>query len=151
MGNSLHISDRISAHRRCVFGLTFAGLAKAHRANPAAVLRIEQIYGLPTLLSGMGALNLSVADEKLIDGYYKVHLQRILKLHQATPACFVYFAAGSIPASARLHLRMFSIFGQVCRIQEGENILSHQASRLRNLRLRLLVQIFCNTSTMFIR
>ena len=77
----------------------------------AACIRIEQIYGLPVLLSGMNALILTKRDESLIDQYFKIHLERILKLHERSPAPLVYFLAGCLPASARLHLRMLSLFG----------------------------------------
>ena len=56
-----------------------------------------------------------------------MHLQRLLKLHQATPAPVVYFLAGSLPFIALLHLRIFSLFGQLCRLRHGENILATQA------------------------
>ena len=49
--------------------------------------------------------------------------QRLLKLHQATPNP-MYFLAGII--LAHLHLRIFSVFGQLCRLKNGENILAIQ-------------------------
>jgi hypothetical protein len=69
-----------------MYSVMRAGLARGHRANPAAALRVEAVYGISVLLSGLAGLILSSKEEKLLDQYYKVHIQRLLKLHQATPA-----------------------------------------------------------------
>ena len=88
-----------------------AGLAKGHRANPAASLRVEVVFAAPVLLSGLASLVLTSKEEKILGQYYKVHLQRLLRLHQATPAPVVFFLAGCLPLRAQLHLRIFSLFG----------------------------------------
>ena len=49
-GNAANIIARFSAQ---AYGLLHAGLAKGHRANPAASLRVEAIYGVSVLLSGL--------------------------------------------------------------------------------------------------
>ena len=85
-GNSTNIMERLSAHRGAVFSVLHGGLARAHRANPAASLKVEKIYCVSVLLSGMGSLILSTKEETLLNQQYKVHLQRLLRLHQTTPA-----------------------------------------------------------------
>ena len=129
-GNGPNIASRLSAHRKAVFSVLHAGLAKGHRANPAACLRVESVYGVSVLLSGLSSLVLSSKEEKLIDQHYKVHIQRLLRLHQATPAPVVFLLAGCLPLQAQLHLRMFSLFGQLCRLRGGDNILARQASSI---------------------
>ena len=59
--------------------------------------------------------------------HYKCHIQRLLRLHQATPAPTVFFLAGCLPFPAQLHLKIFSVFGQVCRFRGGDNILANTA------------------------
>ena len=126
-GNSAHIMERVSAHRRAVFAILHGGSARGHRANPAATLRVEKVFCVSVLLSGLASLILSTKEEKLLDQHYKVHLQRLLKLHQATPAPVIYFLAGCLPFVAQLHLRIFSLFDQLCRLREGQNILATHA------------------------
>ena len=126
-GNLAHIADRLSAHRKAVFALLHGGLARGHRASPAASLKVEKVYCVSVLLSGLASLVLSAKEEKLLDQHYKTHIQRLLKLHQATPASAVYFLAGCLPLTAQLHLRIFSLFGQLCRLRDGHNILADHA------------------------
>ena len=126
-GNMAHISDRLSAHRKSVYAVLHGGLARGHRANPAASLRVEKVYCVAVLLSGMASLVFTDKEVKLMDQHYKVHLQRMLKLHQATPAPVVFFLAGCLPLPAQLHQRMFSLFGQLCRLRDGDNILACHA------------------------
>ena len=125
-GNAANIIARFSA--QAVYGLLHAGLAKGHRANPAASLRVEAIYGVSVLLSGLVSVVLSIKDERLLDMHFKVHLQRLLRLHQAITAPVVFFLSGCLPISAQLHLRMFSVLGQLCRLRGGDNILAKHAS-----------------------
>jgi hypothetical protein len=126
-GNGPNIVARLSSHRKAVYGLISTGLGKGHRANPAACLRVEAVYGVPVLLSGLASLVLSTKEENMIGQHYKVHLQRLLRLHQATPAPVVFMLAGCLPLPAQLHLRMFSMFGQLCRLRDGDNILAIRA------------------------
>ena len=127
-GNWPNITARLSSHRKAMYGLQFAGLAKHHRANPYASLRVESVFGLPVLLSGLASLVLSTKEEQVLDQYYKVFIQRMLRLHQATPAPAVFLMAGCLPFQAQLHLRIFSLFGQLCRLNNGDNILAARAS-----------------------
>ena len=126
-GNGPNIAVRLSAHRRAVFAVLHAGLGKGHRANPAASLRIETVFAVPVLLSGLAALVLTAKEEKILGQHHKVHLQRLLRLHQSTPEAVVFFLAGCLPIQAQLHLRMFAMFGQLCRLRDGDNILARHA------------------------
>ena len=129
-GNSPHIVERLSAHRKAMCSLFYAGLAKGHRANPAASIRVEAVYGVSVLLSGMASLVLSSEEEDRLDQHYKVYIQRLLRLHQATPAPVVFLLAGCLPLRAQLHLKIFSLFGQLCRLRGGDNLLAKHASNI---------------------
>ena len=111
-----------------MYAILHGGSARGHRANPAATLRVEKVFCVSVLLSGLASLILTCREEKLLDQHYKVHLQRLLKLHQATPAPVVYFLAGCLPIVAQIHLRIFSLFGQLCRLRSGHNILANHAT-----------------------
>ena len=87
--NMAHISERISAHRKSVYAVLHGGMARGHRANPVASIKVEKVYCVSVLLSGMASLVLSDKEVKLMDQHYKVHLERLLKLHQATCASCV--------------------------------------------------------------
>ena len=77
--------------------------------------------------AGLASLVLSTKEENLIGQHYKVHVQRLLRLHQATPAPVVFLLAGCLPLPAQLHIRMFSLFGQLCRLRGGDNVLAVRA------------------------
>ena len=80
-GNLPTILARITAHRKALGAVLHTGMARGHRGNPAASLRVEQMYGVPVLLSGLGALYLSKSEENLVDQHHKgiiMNLQRLL-------------------------------------------------------------------------
>ena len=122
-GNGPAILARISAHRGALAGVLHTGMAKGNRGNPTSSLRINQLYGIPVLMSGLAPLVLSEKEIGLIDQHHKETLRCLLRLHQNTPRSVVYFLAGCLPGSALLHLRQLSI---VCMITRMKGKLWHQ-------------------------
>ena len=115
-GNMPHLLSRIAMHRKAMFCLLPAGLARKHRGNPAASLKLSQIYCLPVLLSGMASLVLSQAELKILDDHHLASLRKLLKLYDRTPRSFIYLLSGSLPASAILHQRQMSLFLMICHL-----------------------------------
>ena len=66
-GNLPHILARFTAHRKAMFAILPLGLARGHRANPAATLNAHQVYGTPVLMSGMASLGLNNSETSLVD------------------------------------------------------------------------------------
>ena len=128
LGNQPAIMARISAHRKAMAAVLHAGIARGHRGNPAAGLRVETTYGLPVLLSGLSALVLTKGDEDLIDRNHKEMISNIQRLLPRTPRSVIYFLGGSLPCSAFLHLRQLTNFGMISRLQK--NILNEHAKNI---------------------
>jgi hypothetical protein len=135
-GNLPNILNRISSHKRSVAAVLHSGAARHHRANPAAGLKVEQIYGIPVLFSGLGALVLNKAELSMVNNHHKETLQNLLHLLPNTPQCVYYFLAGSLPEEALVHLRQFSLLGMILGLQ-GSILHSHALnvynSKVRNL------------------
>ena len=108
-----------------MFSVLPAGMARHHHADPAAVLCAHQMYALPVLLSGLSALVLSKSETEMIDSCYKKNLTHLMKLHDRTPDSAVFFLAGTLPASALLHLRLLSLFSRICSLDD--NVLKSPA------------------------
>ena len=115
-GNMANLLSRESAHTKAVHAVLPAGMARGHNGNPAAAIKVERLYGVPVLLSGLGALVMSKTEEDSLDQHFKVSLESFQRLYKATPAPVVYFMAGCLPASALLHLRQFSLLGMISRL-----------------------------------
>ena len=115
-GNMPNLANRIAAHKKALGSVCSAGMARSHRANPAASLRAQHLYGTSVLFSGLASLVLSSAEVNVLETYFKNTLQNIQKLHQNTPRSLVYFLAGSLPAQAILHRRQLSLFSMICRL-----------------------------------
>ena len=123
-GNMPHVLSRLSAHTRAIGAILHTGMAGGHYGNPAASMRLQRLYGCPVLLSGLASLVLNKAEMSVIHHHLKVHLERILKLHKSTPECVVMFLAGSLPASALLHLKMLGLLGMIAHL--GRDNILHQ-------------------------
>ena len=113
---------RLSAHTRALHAVLPAGLARGHLGNPAASLKVEEMYGLPVLLSGLASMVLGIPELDALDHHYKVTLERLLRLYPRTPAPFVYLLSGRLPARAVLHLRQLTLLGMIARMG-SESIL----------------------------
>ena len=66
----------------------------------------------------------------VLDHHHKLTLQRLQKLHRGTPDCVVFLLAGSLPASALLHLRMLGLLGMVARLGPTQILHRHATHTL---------------------
>ena len=115
-GNLPTILTRISSHKKAIGSVLHTGIARNHRSNPNASLRIEQLYGVPVLLSGLGSLIISIKEEKIIDQHHKEIISGLQRFHPKTPRAVIYFLSGSLPGTALLHLKQLGLFGMICRL-----------------------------------
>ena len=84
-GNLPNLPERIASHKKALGAVSSAGLARSHRGNPAASLRVHQLYATPVLVSGLASLVHTEAELKVIDTHYKNTVQNLQRLHQNTP------------------------------------------------------------------
>ena len=139
--NLPHILDRISSHRRALFGVLPAGLAKKHNANPAGSLRVQNIYALTVLLSGLASIPLSNSEITILEKHYKNMLRCLMKLPDKCPDPVIYFLAGSFPLKAHLHKKQLNLFGMITRLP---------GSILHNLANKILMSEPDNSKSWFI-
>ena len=67
LGNKANLLARKSAQIRAVHAALPAGLTRDHLGNQAAALRVEKVYGLTVLLSGLCALVLWKSELETLD------------------------------------------------------------------------------------
>jgi len=113
-GNMINIVKRISAHKKALLGVGAAGTTRTCRTNPAASIRIHNLYALPVLFSGLASLVISKTELNPLNNHLKNTLQSLQRLHQSTPRVIVFLLGGSLPAEAILHCRQLSLFLMVC-------------------------------------
>ena len=106
-----------------------AGLARGRRGNPAASLKVSQLYGTPVLFSGLGSLVLSPAETKIIDHHYQQTIQNLQRLHDKTPRSLVFLMAGSLTGEAILHLKQLTLFIMICHLP-GDPLNIHARATL---------------------
>ena len=70
--------------------------------------------------------------EMSVVNHNTVYLQRLQRLHQATPECVVMFLAGSLPATALLHLRILGLLGMILRLGPDSILHRHGCHVLLN-------------------
>ena len=58
-GNMPALMSRLSAHGKSLYSVVSSSLARGHRGNPAASLRVEATYCAPQLYSGLATLHLT--------------------------------------------------------------------------------------------
>ena len=90
-GNLPNIYERIFSHKKALAAVLYTGVAKQHRANPAAGLRLERLYGAQVLLSGLGSLVLSKFEISVFSKYHKDTIQGVPQ--NIGHFCFLNFSA----------------------------------------------------------
>ena len=104
-GNIPNILHRISCYKKALLSVSSCGISRAQRGNPAASLKVHQLYAVPVLLSGLGSLVLHEKEVKLVDSNYKNTVQNLQRLHKNTPRAVVFLLAGCLPGRAALHCK----------------------------------------------
>ena len=82
--NLASITARIAGHTKSLYAVISCGMARNHRGNPAASLRVEACYSAPKLFSGLASLLLSQAEMKVLSVHRRLTLQRLQRLHPHT-------------------------------------------------------------------
>ena len=139
-GNSPSILSRLSAHRAALASVLHTGMAKGHRAGPASSIRINQMYGIPVLLSGISSLVLSNKDIDIIERHHSETLRKLQRLLKNTPRCVTYFLSGNLPGAALVHLRQLCLFGMICRLQ---------TSILHDCAMNFFTEVYHNRTSWF--
>ena len=109
-GNIPNIMNRIAEHKSGMSFVVSAGLARSHHDNPAASLRVHDLYGVPKLYSGLATLVLSKVEINIIDSHYQKTVMNLQRLHDKTPRCFIFLLAGCLPGEAILHQKQLTLF-----------------------------------------
>ena len=89
-----HIQSRVKAHTKKLISLLPAGLARIQIANIDASNRVDSIYALSVLLSGVAPLNLLEQEIAIPHANHKKTLLYFQKLPRNTPDVFDMFFAG---------------------------------------------------------
>ena len=71
LSNILTVQDRISKHLKALLPVLSSGAARGHRANPAASLRVENLYASPILFSGLASLVLTNNETKILSQHHR--------------------------------------------------------------------------------
>ena len=90
-GNMPNIMAKNSAHNSAILFVLPAGLSKSHNGNPAASLRIQTLYCVPRLLSGLPALVLSKSKKDVLYQHYKASLEKMQRVHRNSPEPVIFF------------------------------------------------------------
>ena len=114
-GNLPHIIERMSAHKRAIGSILHSGAARHHNGRPSSSIMLDKLYGSSVLFSGVASLALTEKELSIINKHYKNMICKYQKLPLNTPECVVYFLAGSLPATAIIHLRKLSLLGMIAR------------------------------------
>ena len=147
-GNMPHVLARVAAHKRALHAVLQCGMARAHQGSPTAGLQLERTYGAPVLLSGCAALVLTTAEASILHHHYTSTVRQLLRVSRYTPECFTMLMAGTLPATAVLHLRMLGLLGMIARLGPGcilgrmgrQVLLAANNPRSWFLEVRLLTQ-----------
>ena len=120
------ITSCIASHTKSLYSIISCGMARHHRGNPSASLRVEACYSAPKFFSGLASLCLSPSDLRVLCLHRRTTLQRLQRLHPHTPAPAVHFLSGSLPAPALLHQHQLTLLHMVALLGPG-NILHQHA------------------------
>ena len=119
------ITVRMAGHTKSLYSVISCGMAKNHRGNPAASLRVESCYSAPKLFSGLASIMLSPSEMNVLAVHRRLTIQRLQRLHPRTPAPALHFLSGSLPAPALVHKHQFTLLLMVATLGPSNILYQH--------------------------
>ena len=119
------IIARMAGHSKLLYSVISCGMARNHRGNQAASLRVEKCYSAPKLFSGLASLLLSPPELEALAVHRRLTLQRLQRLHPNTPAPALHFLSGSLPALAQLHKHQLTLLHMVALLGPSNTLHQH--------------------------
>ena len=119
------ITSRIAGHTKSLYSVIACGMARNHRGNPAASIRVESCYSAPKLFSGLACLLLSPTEVEVLSVHRRKTLQELQRLHPKTPAPAIHFLSGSLPAPALLHIHQFTLLHMIAKLGPSNILFQH--------------------------
>ena len=116
------IDTCISHARRASFALFGAGLYGMNGLDPGSSFKIVIIFIVPRLLHGLNACVLPHHEIIKMEKYYRKLLRCIQGLPDSTSNAATYALLGALPIEALLHMRCFSLLGQIARLDNDHNL-----------------------------
>ena len=123
-----NVDARVSSARRLSYLLFGSGLHGRNGLDPGASFKVITSYVSGSLLHGLNATVLPAKEFAKADSYYKTLLRRIQSLPTSTATSAIYRLLGAIPLEGIYHMRVMSLFGQICRLS-SEHPLKRLAVR----------------------
>jgi len=115
------VNNKIAGARRIAFGFTRIGL-HGNGINPVAALGIVGCYIEPRLLTGLNATVLNNDKVVDLDRFYHRLIRQLQNISENTAREACYLFLGALPVKALLHIRVFEMFGQICRLNAKHKI-----------------------------
>ena len=101
-GNLPTLLARITAHKNALGAVLHTGMARAHSGNPAASLRIQQMYANSVLFSGLGSLVLNDQEVSIVSQHHKKTISNLQRLIPLTPRAVIFFLADLVLSQEKL-------------------------------------------------
>jgi hypothetical protein len=111
------IAQNIQNARRMSYLLMRIGLHGVDGLGPATSLKLIKTYITPRLLHGLEAASLSHKDQTSLETYYRKLLRQIQGLPDGTANEAVYLLLGATPITATFHIKVLTLFGNICRLE----------------------------------
>ena len=116
LSNVETLQDRIMKHKKSLFSVLNFGAAKGHQGNPAASLKVMELYSSPVLYNGVGSLVLNRSEMSILNNHQKRVIESLIRLHPKSPIEIVTFLSGIPPPEAIVAMKMLSLFGMIARL-----------------------------------
>ncbi len=117
-----NIQSKVSQARRTAYSLFGSGFHGHNGLDAHACLKLCSTYVVSVLVYGLEATSLSQKQYTQIDTFHKDLMRQIQSLPQNTATPAVLLLGGSLPARAILHMRLFSFYGNITRLDRQSSL-----------------------------
>ena len=105
-----NVDTNIQECRKSLFGLLGPAFSFKCLIPPTVKIHLWRTYNLPILCSGLSALPVRPVNMKTITTFHNKVMRGFLHLSKTSPIPALHFLLGELPAEARMHIDVLSLF-----------------------------------------
>ena len=110
------VEQNIQKARRTTYSLMGAGLHGENGLDPETSISLLKTYVFPVLLYGLEVIIPTGKAMDTLEKQYKRLLKQILSVPITVADPAIYLLSGALPVEAVIHKRIFSLFGNITRV-----------------------------------
>ena len=113
------VEENIKKARRTLYSLMSTGMHGENGLDPSTTIALFRVYVLPVLTYGLEVVIPKYKAFEVLDKFHRKTIKQIMSLQTTVADPAVYMISGLLPMEAEIHIKILTLFGNICRLDRS--------------------------------